>query len=55
MKKDALMAQAELSPEQLTDRLNYLRQGWGGQSTELTVSEVQKLQADAPALEHKAH
>ena len=45
----------KLSPEQLTDLLNYLRQGWGGQSTELTVSEVQKLQADAPALEHKAH
>jgi mono/diheme cytochrome c family protein len=45
----------KLSPEQLTDLLNYLRQGWGGQSAELAVSEVQKLQADAPSIEHKAH
>jgi mono/diheme cytochrome c family protein len=45
----------KLSPEQLTDLLNYLRQGWGGQSAELAVSEVQKLQADAPSVEHKAH
>ena len=45
----------KLKPEQLTDLLNYLRQGWGGQSAELAVSDVQKLQADAPAVEHKAH
>ncbi|WP_322846586.1 cytochrome c [Pseudomonas sp. B33.4] len=45
----------KLSPGQLTDLLNYLRQGWGGQSAELAVSEVQKLQADAPSIEHKAH
>jgi len=45
----------KLSAEQLTDLLNYLRQGWGGQSAELAVSDVQKLQADAPAVEHKAH
>lgn len=32
----------KLSPEQLTDLLNYLRQGWGGQGAELAVSEVQK-------------
>jgi mono/diheme cytochrome c family protein len=34
--------------EQLTDLLNYLRQGWGGQSADLAVSDVQKLQAEAP-------
>lgn len=45
----------KLSHEQLTDLLNYLRQGWGGQSAELAVSDVQKLQAEAPAAEHKAH
>ena len=45
----------KLSPEQLTDLLNYLRQGWGGQSAELAVNEVQKLQADAPSIEHKVH
>jgi mono/diheme cytochrome c family protein len=45
----------KLKPEQLTDLLNYLRQGWGGQSAELAVSDVQKLQADAPSIEHKAH
>jgi mono/diheme cytochrome c family protein len=45
----------KLSPEQMTDLLNYLRQGWGGQSAELAVGDVQKLQADAPSVEHKAH
>jgi mono/diheme cytochrome c family protein len=45
----------KLSHEQLTDLLNYLRQGWGGQAAELAVSDVQKLQADAPPTEHKAH
>ena len=45
----------KLSPEQLTDLINYLRQGWGGQSAELAVSDVQKLQAEAPSIEHKAH
>ena len=45
----------KLSPEQLTDLLNYLRQGWGGQTSDLAVSDVQKLRADAPPLEHKAH
>jgi mono/diheme cytochrome c family protein len=45
----------KLSHEQLTDLLNYLRQGWGGQASELAVSDVQKLQADAPTAEHKAH
>jgi mono/diheme cytochrome c family protein len=45
----------KLGDEQLTDLLNYLRQGWGGQSGDLAVSNVQKLRADAPPLEHKAH
>ena len=45
----------KLNHQQLTDLLNYLRQGWGGQSRELAVSDVQKLQADAPPAEHKAH
>ena len=45
----------KLSSEQLTDLVNYLRQGWGGQSAELAVSDVQKLQAEAPSIEHKAH
>jgi mono/diheme cytochrome c family protein len=45
----------KLSDAQLTDLLNYLRQGWGGQPTDLAVSDVQKLRADAPPLEHKAH
>jgi len=45
----------KLSPAQLTDLINYLRQGWGGQSAELAVSDVQKLQAEAPSIEHKAH
>ncbi|MDQ3202851.1 MAG: cytochrome c [Pseudomonadota bacterium] len=45
----------KLSDEQLTDLLNYLRQGWGGQAAELAVTDVQKLQAEAPPAEHKAH
>jgi mono/diheme cytochrome c family protein len=45
----------KLSAEQLTDLMNYLRQGWGGQSAALAVSDVQKLQAEVPAVEHKAH
>jgi mono/diheme cytochrome c family protein len=45
----------KLSQEQLADLLNYLRQGWGGQAGDLAVSDVQKLQADAPSAEHKAH
>ena len=45
----------KLSSEQLTDLVNYLRQGWGGQSAELAVSDVQKLQAEAPSIEHKVH
>jgi mono/diheme cytochrome c family protein len=45
----------KLSQEQLTDLLNYLRQGWGGQSGDLPVNDVQKLRAEAPPLEHKAH
>jgi mono/diheme cytochrome c family protein len=45
----------KLSHEQLTDLLNYLRQGLGGQSADLAVNDVQKLRADAPPLEHKAH
>lgn len=44
----------KLDQEQLVDLLNYLRQGWGGQADELTLSQVQQLQADAP-IEHKAH
>jgi mono/diheme cytochrome c family protein len=46
---------AKLSDEQLTDLLNYLRQGWGGQPNDLAVNDVQKLRVDAPPLEHKAH
>jgi mono/diheme cytochrome c family protein len=46
---------SKLSHEQLTDLLNYLRQGLGGQSADLAVNDVQKLRADAPPLEHKAH
>jgi mono/diheme cytochrome c family protein len=45
----------KLGDEQLTDLLNYLRQGWGGQPGDLAVNNVQKLRADAPPLEHKAH
>ena len=45
----------KLNHEQLTDLLNYLRQGWGGQSSELAVSDVQKLQTDAPPSRHQAH
>jgi mono/diheme cytochrome c family protein len=45
----------KLNDEQLTDLLNYLRQGWGGQPGDLAVNNVQKLRADAPPLEHKAH
>jgi mono/diheme cytochrome c family protein len=45
----------KLSQEQLTEQLNYLRQGWGGQSGDLPVNDVQKLRAEAPPLEHKAH
>ena len=45
----------KLSQEQLTDLLNYLRQGWGGQSGDLAVNDVQKLRAEASPLEHKAH
>ena len=44
----------KLSTEQLADLVNYLRQAWGGQPTELAVNHVQQLQADAAA-EHKAH
>ncbi len=42
----------KLSNEQLADLLNYLRQAWGGQPTELAVSQVEQLKAEAPA-EHK--
>jgi mono/diheme cytochrome c family protein len=45
----------KLSDEQLTNLLNYLRQGWGGQPGDLALGDVQKLRADAPPLEHKAH
>ncbi|VVO42485.1 Alcohol dehydrogenase (quinone), cytochrome c subunit [Pseudomonas fluorescens] len=45
----------KLSDAQLTDLVNYLRQGWGGLPGDLAVSEVQKLRADAPPLEHKVH
>ncbi|UVJ41828.1 cytochrome c [Pseudomonas sp. LS1212] len=39
----------KLSNEQLADLLNYLRQAWGGQPTELAVSQVEQLKAEAPA------
>ncbi|WP_249675872.1 cytochrome c [Pseudomonas abieticivorans] len=45
----------KLGTEQLTDLLNYLRQGFGGQTAELTVADVQALEAQAPAAEHGAH
>ncbi|WP_166359514.1 c-type cytochrome [Pseudomonas akapageensis] len=44
----------KLSTEQLADLVNYLRQAWGGQPTELAVNQVEQLKADASA-EHKAH
>ena len=45
----------KLTDEQLADLLNYLRQAWGGQPGDLALNDVQKLRADAPPLEHKAH
>lgn len=42
----------KLNQQQLTDLLNYLRQSWGGKTGDLTVSAVQKLQDEAPQIEH---
>ncbi|MFI8479024.1 c-type cytochrome [Pseudomonas sp. NPDC078700] len=42
----------KLNHEQLTDLLNYLRQSWGGQAGNMVVGDVQKLQEDAPRIEH---
>ncbi|HCP54256.1 MAG: cytochrome C oxidase Cbb3 [Pseudomonadaceae bacterium] len=44
----------KLDQAQLTDLLNYLRQRWGGQTGELAVSDVQKLQADKSDTHSKA-
>ena len=44
----------KLSAQQSTDLINYLRQAWGGQPTDLAQSQIEQLKAEAPA-EHKAH
>lgn len=42
----------KLNQQQLADLLNYLRQSWGGKPGNLTVIEVNKLQDEAPQIEH---
>ncbi|WP_339485429.1 c-type cytochrome [Pseudomonas sp. EL_65y_Pfl2_R95] len=42
----------KLSQQQLTDLLNYLRQSWGGNAGDMALSDVQKLQEEAPQTEH---
>ncbi|MNR14197.1 hypothetical protein D3C85_1306590 [compost metagenome] len=44
----------KLSPEQLADLVNYLRQAWGGQPADLAADQVAQVQAEVTA-EHKVH